>query len=53
LLDDLIVCGNEAIAIESAEIDQDGQQRTFPIVANYVFDDAGKVRHLRSFFNYG
>jgi steroid delta-isomerase len=54
LLDDVIVCGNEAIAILSAKIHHEGQQQTFqPIVVNYVFDEAGKVRHLRSFFNYG
>jgi steroid delta-isomerase len=54
LLDDVIVCGTEAIAIVSAKIDQDGQPRTFqPIVVNYVFDETGKVRQLRSFFDYG
>jgi steroid delta-isomerase len=53
LLDGVIVSGREAIAIVSAEIDHDGKRRVFePIVVNYAFNDAGKVRHLRSFFNY-
>jgi len=52
LLDDVIVSGNEAIAILSATIGPDGQrQQLAPIVVHYVFDETGKVRQLRSFFN--
>jgi hypothetical protein len=54
LLEDVIVCRNEAIAILSAEINHDGDRVTIsPIVVNFVYNDAGKVRHLRSFMNYG
>lgn len=54
LLEDVIVCGNEAIAILEAEINHDGGRITIaPIVVNFVYNDAGKVRHLRSFMNYG
>jgi hypothetical protein len=54
LRDEVIVCGNEAIAILSAEINHDGERITIaPIVVNFIYDDAGKVRHLRSFMNYG
>lgn len=54
LLEDVIVCGNEAIAILSAEINQDGGRIMLkPIVVNFVYNEAGKVRHLRSFLNYG
>ena len=54
LLQDVIVCGNEAIAILEAEINHEGGRVTIsPIVVNFVYDEAGKVRHLRSFMNYG
>lgn len=54
LLEDVIVCGNEAIAILEAEINHEGGRVTIsPIVVNFVYDEAGKVRHLRSFMNYG
>jgi hypothetical protein len=54
LLQDVIVCGNEAIAMIEAEINHEGGRVTIsPIVVNFVYDNAGKVRHLRSFMNYG
>jgi len=54
LEDEVIVCGNEAIAILSAEINKDGGRiKLSPIVANFIFDENGKIRRLRSFFNYG
>lgn len=54
LLEEIIVCGNEAIAILSAEINHDGGRMMLkPIVVNFVYNEAGKVRQLRSFMNYG
>lgn len=53
LTDEVIVCGNEAVARLSAEIDRDGRTLALsPIVVIYVFDEAGKIQQLRSFFNY-
>ena len=53
LTDDVIVCGNEAVAMLTAEIDINGvRQKIAPIVAIFTFDEAGKVSQLRSFFNY-
>ena len=54
LLEDAIVCGNEAIAILEAEINHDGGRVTIsPIVVHFTYNDAGKVRSLRSFMKYG
>ncbi|MCB2078461.1 MAG: nuclear transport factor 2 family protein [Novosphingobium sp.] len=54
LLEDVIVCGQEAVAILSAEINSEAGRITIaPIVVNFVYDEAGKVRRLRSFMNYG
>ena len=54
MLQEPIVCGNEAIAMLSAEINHEGERITIsPIVVNFVYNDSGKVRHLRSFMNYG
>jgi steroid Delta-isomerase len=53
LTDEVIVCGNEAVAMLAAEIDLDGARvKIAPIVAIFSFDAAGKVSQLRSFFNY-
>ena len=54
LLEDVIVCGNEAIAVLSAEINRDDARVTVsPIVVNFQYDDKGKVARLRSFIDYG
>lgn len=54
LIDEVIVCGNEAIATLCAEINADGGRRTLrPIVVHLVFNAAGRIERLRSFFNYG
>lgn len=51
LLEDVIVCGNEAIAIMSAEVGPEGQRRLLkPVVDHFVFDEAGKVAGMRAFF---
>ena len=53
-LHDPIVCGNEAIAFIEAEINHEGGRVTIsPIVVHFTYDEAGKVRSLRSFMNYG
>ena len=54
LLQEVIVCGDEAVAVLSAEIDMDGQRQVVaPIAVHFVYDEAGKVRQLRAFMNYG
>ena len=53
LLEDVIVCGNEAVAILKAEIGPAGARRTLsPIVGHFTFNEAGKVAGLRAFFDY-
>lgn len=53
LLADVIVCGNEAIAIMAAETGPEGNRRkTAPIVDHFVFDDAGKITSVRAFYKY-
>jgi steroid Delta-isomerase len=53
-LQDPIVCGNEAIAFIEAEINHEGGRVTIsPILVHFTYNEAGKVRHLRSFMNYG
>jgi steroid Delta-isomerase len=53
LLEDVVVCGNEAIAIMSAEVGPEGNRRTLsPVIDHFTFDRAGKVVGMRAFFNY-
>lgn len=53
LTQDVIVCGNEALAILSTEVGPEGNRRTLsPIVDHFTFDDAGKITGMRAFFNY-
>jgi steroid delta-isomerase len=53
LLQDVIVCGNEAIAIMSAEVGHESDRRTLaPVVDHFTFDDAAKIVGMRAFFNY-
>ena len=52
-LEDVIVCGNEAIAIIEAEIGPaDGRRTISPIVGHFTFNEAGKVSQMRAFFDY-
>ncbi len=53
LLEDVIVCGNEAVAILKAEIGPADSRRTLsPIIGHFTFNEAGKVAGLRAFFDY-
>lgn len=50
--DELIVCGNEALAIMACEIGPEGQRRKLaPVVDQFVFDEAGKITSVRGFYN--
>jgi hypothetical protein len=50
---DVIVCGNEAIAILFGVVTRGGQlTRVGPIVDHFVFDDAGKITSMRAFWKY-
>ena len=50
-LRDPLIGGNEAMALLRAEIGPEGARQRFePIVAHFVFNDAGKVESLRAFF---
>ena len=52
-IEDVIVCGNEAIGILAAEMKMDGVARELrPIVVNFVFREDGKITNVRSFFKY-
>jgi steroid delta-isomerase len=53
LTDDVIVCGNEAIALMSCETGPaDARRKTGPIVDHFTFDDDGKIVTLRAFYKY-
>ena len=53
LLEDVIVCGNEAIAIMQAEVGPEGNRRTLkPVVDHFTFNEAGKIVKMRAFFKY-
>lgn len=50
LTQDVIVCGNEAIALMKARVTRDGARlESGTIVDNFVFDDAGKITNVRAF----
>ncbi len=54
LTDQIIVCGNEALAIMACEIGPEGQRRKLaPVVDQFVFDEAGKMISVRGFYNLG
>jgi steroid delta-isomerase len=54
LIDDVIVCGNEAIGImESLTGPAGSRRKTGPIIDHFVFNDAGKITSLRAFYNFG
>lgn len=47
----LILCGNEVIVFMRAEAGPDNARRVIdPIIDNMVFDDAGKITRVRTFF---
>lgn len=50
---DVIVCGNEAIAILYGVVSQNGKlTKVGPIVDHFVFNEAGKVSSMRAFWKY-
>jgi steroid delta-isomerase len=54
LTEDVIVCGNEALAIMSVEIGPaDNRRRLSPVIDHFTFDEHAKVTGMRAFFNYG
>jgi len=53
LTSDVIVCGNEAIAMMACETGPaDKRRRTAPIIDHFVFDKAGRIASLRAFYKY-
>lgn len=53
LTDDVIVCGNEAIALMRCRTGPAGDRtERGPIVDHFTFDDAGKITSVRAFYNY-
>jgi len=50
---DVIVCGNEAIAILHGVVSKEGTlSRVGPIVDHFVFNEAGKIISMRAFWKY-
>ncbi len=51
---EIIVCGNEALAIMACEIGPEGRRRRMaPVVDQFVFDGDGKIASVRGFYNLG
>jgi steroid Delta-isomerase len=50
---EIIVCGNEAIAILAAEVNSaTGRRRVGPIVDHFLFNKEGKIAQMRAFWKY-
>lgn len=50
---DVIVCGNEAIALMRCRTGPPGARREMgPIVDHFVFDDDGRITSVRAFYKY-
>ncbi|MGE3690302.1 MAG: nuclear transport factor 2 family protein [Novosphingobium sp.] len=50
-LGDVIVCGNEAIALLEVEVDApEGRMTLSPVVDHFLFDEAGRIKRLRAFY---
>jgi steroid delta-isomerase len=51
LQEEVIICGNEAIAILAADVTLDGKPyRTAPIVDHFTFGADGKIASMRAFW---
>jgi steroid delta-isomerase len=49
----VIVCGNEAIAIMTAEVGPADNRRTLsPVVDHFTFDETARIARMRAFFAY-
>ncbi len=54
LTDEVIVCGDEAIALMACETGPaDARRKSGRIVDHFVFDKAGKITSVRAFYKYG
>ena len=52
LVDTIIVCGNEALAIMACEIGpSDNRRRLAPVVDHFIFTDDGRIASVRGFYN--
>lgn len=52
LTDDVIVCGNEAVAMMACEFGPpDGRRKITPTVDHFVFAEDGKISSVRGFYN--
>lgn len=50
---DVIVCGNEAIAILHGVVTNEGKlQKVGPIVDHFTFNENGKIKTMRAFWKY-
>ena len=51
---DVIVCGNEAIAILHGVVTREGCacSTSVPLVDHFTFNDAGKISMMRAFWKY-
>jgi steroid delta-isomerase len=53
LTEEVIVCGNEAVAIMEVEVGPaDSRRKLAPVVDHFTFDDDAKIVAMRAFFNY-
>lgn len=54
LTDEVIVCGNEAIAIMACDVGPpDSRRRMAPVVDTFVFAEDGTIASVRGFYNLG
>lgn len=52
LTDDIIVSGNEALAIMACDIGPaDKRRRLTPVVDHFLFDEDGRIASVRGFYN--
>jgi hypothetical protein len=52
LTDDVIICGDEALAIMACDVGPaDKRRRLAPIVDQFKFDDEGRISSVRGFYN--
>jgi steroid Delta-isomerase len=48
---DVVVCGNEAIAILQGVVTREGaMHHVGPLIDHFTFDDAGKISQMRAFW---
>jgi SnoaL-like domain len=53
LTDNIIICGNEALAIMACEVGPaDNRKRLAPVVDQFIFGADGKIVSVRGFYNF-